>query len=214
MTAVIDRSRPPDILVVVLDCVRHDVLPGGLGRPSFDPALPTLSELYQESFSFPRALTPASWTLPAHAALLTGLYPWESGIGTRELRRLAPDQRTIPELLKPAGYRSACFSANPFINPATGLTQGFDFAAWGNWRGVYLRSGNPQRPPNVISGSDPRESSPKGIRGFQGGVSEWWPQLLSRYPPLLELVSRARSKVRRPGQVPEFFVAPWVETAL
>jgi arylsulfatase A-like enzyme len=66
-----------------------------------------------------------SWTLPAHAALLTGLYDSTHGLVDNGLR-LADEQVTLAEALRGAGYQTAGFYGGPYLHPTFGLGQGFD----------------------------------------------------------------------------------------
>ncbi|MCI4351653.1 MAG: sulfatase-like hydrolase/transferase, partial [Thermoplasmata archaeon] len=60
-----------------MDCVRARDFPGG---PEPVTGMPTVEALAKESVQFPRAVSPAPWTIPSHASLFTGLYPWEHGV--------------------------------------------------------------------------------------------------------------------------------------
>ena len=76
------------------------------------------------------------------ASLFTGLLPSQHGVGMErgEDRKtphaLAPEIETLAELLRDAGYRTAAFVANPWLEPRFGFDQGFElydasFARWG-----------------------------------------------------------------------------------
>lgn len=75
---------------------------------------PHLDALAAEGFRSTDFFVPANVCSPSRAALLTGRYPMRCGIPVarnEEMPKyshygLAPDEITIPELLKPAGYRS------------------------------------------------------------------------------------------------------------
>jgi uncharacterized sulfatase len=125
----------PNILIIVMDCVRaSDFVP--------DPAahyLPHLAELAKQSVRFPRAVSPASWTLPSHASLFTGLYPWEHGVNTMSSLKLSPNIPTIAGYLKKLGYVSASVSSNFLISQEFGLPREFDKIYWGDWWDPYLR---------------------------------------------------------------------------
>ena len=63
----------PNVVIIVLDCVRSSDLPSELADLS---NLPNFRALRKESVAFPHAIAPAPWTIPSHAALK----------GKRELR--------------------------------------------------------------------------------------------------------------------------------
>jgi arylsulfatase A-like enzyme len=108
---------PPDVYVIVLDTVRaHEAaaamrwLTGWAGR---------------EAVVYPRAMSVAPWTLPAHASLFTGYYP--SSHGAHELHQLlGPTPATMAEWFRQGGYRTAAVSANAWVSPEIGLGRGFD----------------------------------------------------------------------------------------
>ncbi len=120
------RSAPapagaPNVLFVVLDTVRTDRLDlMGYERPTF----PYLSEVAREGAVFERAVSPAPWTLPSHASMFTGLYPSAHG-AHHENTFLDEERVTLAEILHRHGWDTAAFSANPWISPSTGMTQGF-----------------------------------------------------------------------------------------
>jgi arylsulfatase A-like enzyme len=79
----------------------------GYGRPT----TPRLDRFARGALVFEEAFSPASWTLPAAATLLTGLHPYSH----RMLHRLKdnaldPAIRTLPEILRDAGWRTAAFT--------------------------------------------------------------------------------------------------------
>ena len=96
----------PNVLVVVLDTVRADHV-SAYGYPR--PTSRFLDQLANDGVLFERAYSTSSWTLPAHASLLTGLLPQEHGA---TVARLEDRTRTLGELLRSHGYRTAAFSAN------------------------------------------------------------------------------------------------------
>ena len=96
----------PNVLIVVLDTIRAD----HLGVHGYSRATsPNIDRIASRSMRFNRAISTSSWTLPAHASLLTGRYPYEHGANQNKF-----DGRfvTLPEVLQKHGYRSAAISAN------------------------------------------------------------------------------------------------------
>jgi len=135
-----DRRRPcdtpPNVVIVVLDCVREDTFFGG-SRAA--PGQLGLEDLRSESWVFPRAVSSAPWTVPSHASLFTGLPAWKHGLHYRCQTRLPPQLSTLGETLQSLGYATASFASNPLVGPITGLDRGFDEVRWGGWHEVYLR---------------------------------------------------------------------------
>jgi arylsulfatase A-like enzyme len=149
-------ERPPDILVVVLDCVRAADFVGG--SPGIS-GLPFSEELRRESVVFPRAISPAPWTIPSHASLFTGQPPWETGCHWKGSIKLRSEFVRLPSVLSAAGYRTMSLSANPVIEPSFGLVDGFQQAAWSGWWEPFLRFAAP-RPPHFL----PRPPNGNGHR--------------------------------------------------
>jgi arylsulfatase A-like enzyme len=111
----------PDVLVIVWDAVRAaDLSVYGYERRT----TPNLEALARRAVVFDGAVSPASWTLPSHAGLVTGRWAnelsadWEVPIdGT------AP---TLGEILQRRGYRTAGFVANThYLNREFGFSRGF-----------------------------------------------------------------------------------------
>ena len=125
-------SRPPDVLVVVMDTVRADHLSAyGYERDTS----PFLSEFSENGVIFADTTSPGSWTWPAHASLFTGLYPWEHGARLsddgKQLTRvltansMRTDVPTLAEQLSAKGYRTVSVSTNHLLSEDLGLTRGF-----------------------------------------------------------------------------------------
>ncbi len=111
----------PNVLLIVLDTVRADRLElNGYHRDTF----PWLKSFAAEGANFTRALSAASWTVPSHASMFTGLYPSAHG-AHHEHRYLDDAQTTLAETLYRHGWTTVALSANPWISKVSGLTQGF-----------------------------------------------------------------------------------------
>ncbi len=115
-------AEPPRNLVLIsLDTLRPDFL-GAYGYER--PTSPTLDALAREGVVFEVAVSPAPWTLPAHASLLTGLYP--SRHGTKgEDQGLAPGVGTLAQWLAEAGFETAAFVNSHYLSDRYGLERGF-----------------------------------------------------------------------------------------
>lgn len=120
-------SAPPHVaidnaIVVLVDTLRADRL-----RP-FNPAsrveLPRVEALAGHADVYMRAFATASWTKPAVASVLTGLYPWEHRALTHDAH--LRDVRTLPEVLGDFGIDTLAISGNGYASPAFGLDRGFE----------------------------------------------------------------------------------------
>jgi arylsulfatase A-like enzyme len=112
----------PDILLITIDTLRADSLePYG----ATDTETPNIARLAGEGVVYEAATTPMPLTRPAHASILTGLYPDQHGVVTNH--RLMPEEVvTLAEMLRETGYQTAGFTGIRFLNKRSGLGQGFD----------------------------------------------------------------------------------------
>ena len=91
----------PHILLVVLDTLRRDHLSTyGYQRAT----APALDDFAARATLFERAISPAQWTLPAHASLFTGRYPAVHQL-TQVGSRLGLQHPTLAEILQTAGWQ-------------------------------------------------------------------------------------------------------------
>ena len=92
-------SLGPSILLVTLDTTRADAIgPNAVGVET-----PSFNAIAAEGLRFTAAFTPVPETLPAHASLMSGLYP--AGTGIHENARYVPGSLPLlaPELAE-RGY--------------------------------------------------------------------------------------------------------------
>lgn len=117
----------PHIVLISVDTLRPDHLGSyGYGRPTS----PSLDRLAEEGALFEVVTSSSSWTLPAHAALFTGLPDSVHG-ADRSSRQLIADRHTLAERLQEAGYRTVGIWSGPLLDPQFGFGQGFE-AYWGH----------------------------------------------------------------------------------
>jgi arylsulfatase A-like enzyme len=92
---------------------------------------PRLDDFASRASLYRRAYATAPWTLPTHASLFTGKYPFEHG--ARTFRQpatrspLAEHHLTLAEALQALGFRTAAFvSNNAYLTEEFQLNQGFE----------------------------------------------------------------------------------------
>ncbi len=111
----------PNVLFIVLDTVRAESLSlYGYKRETSSQ----LKEFAGRGVRFDQARTAAAWTLPSHATMFTGRWPYE--LSTRPDRPLDDTFPTLAEFLRNHGYATAGFAANTyFCSLWYGLGRGF-----------------------------------------------------------------------------------------
>ncbi len=111
----------PNILWIVLDTVRADHLSAyGYSRAT----TPNIDALAKQGTLYTNAMTVAPWTLPSHAAMLTGLFPSTNG-ADGAWPWLDDSFTTLPEVLKDRGYLTYGFSNNDNFGAMSNEQQGF-----------------------------------------------------------------------------------------
>jgi arylsulfatase A-like enzyme/Tfp pilus assembly protein PilF len=116
------RSPDQNVLLVTIDTLRADAL-GSYGGAAATPALDALAA---RGVRFDFAHAHAVVTLPSHASILTGLYPYQHGIRDNSGYRLASDTATVAAALKRAGFATAAVVGAFPLDARFGLTTGFD----------------------------------------------------------------------------------------
>jgi arylsulfatase A-like enzyme len=123
----VGAGERPNLVIVVIDALRADHL-GAYGYER--PATPFLDELAERSVVVETTIAQSSWTKASIASMFTSLLPSQHRVlEEAPSNRLAPSLVSLPEVLQAAGYRTAWFSENSHIGPATGFDQGFDEGA-------------------------------------------------------------------------------------
>ncbi len=118
-------SRPPNVVLVLLDTFRAD----RVGRIHLGTSMtPRLDALAAESVVFERAFSHAPWTLPSVASIFTSRAPGDHGAGGRlgSFTMLGPEAVTLAETLAAAGIRTHAITNVLFMGPRFGTMQGFE----------------------------------------------------------------------------------------
>jgi len=111
-----------NVLLVTIDTLRGDAL-SSYGGPARTPNIDALAAAGVR-FSFAHAQ--AVVTLPSHASILTGTYPFEHGYRENSGYRLKPGMPTLATILKERGFTTGAFVAAFPLDARFGLTPGFD----------------------------------------------------------------------------------------
>ncbi len=202
----------PNFLVIVLDAVRASDFPGGTSPV---PGMECLERLMQECWLFPSAVSPDTWTIPSHASLITGMYPWEHGTHGFGSLRVDPSIPRVGQYLQALGYHTLLLSSNGFLNDEFGFTPGFDYAAWGGWWEHRFRI--PSTRPSYEFAKGQLQSAGKtasrmdALRLATGSPLQSVTHLLDRFPPVMDLTGLAITKVFSPQVARTMSSCPWVE---
>jgi arylsulfatase A-like enzyme len=140
-TVAVSRAAPqsepralPNIVLISLDTLRADRLScyGAKRRTKNIDALAARGVLFANAFS------PTGWTLPAHAAMLSGRYPSSIARNPND-RRLFKKAPLLAAMLRDAGYTTAAFTGGIYLSATTGVKNGFD-TFQDKWPGDVLRA--------------------------------------------------------------------------
>lgn len=114
--------QAPNVVLVIIDTLRADHLSAyGYDRPTS----PHIQRLAKQGVLFDTAIAAASWTLPSHASMMTGVYAHVHHADTFG-GQLPANLTTLASVMEKNGYRTAAFSANIyFFNRQRGFGRGF-----------------------------------------------------------------------------------------
>lgn len=116
-------SARPDVVVITLDTVRADRL-GSYGHATAQTD--ALDGLASSGIRFARAYSVLPLTIPAHATLFTGLFPFHHHVRDNGAGVLAESFSTMAELFQAQGYATAGSAAAFVTTRQWGLSQGFE----------------------------------------------------------------------------------------
>ncbi len=111
--------KKPNVLFIVIDCMREDVFSGLDSKSGY------FRRLIKNSYYFPNTMTVATCTTPSFGSILTGKYPFENGLNGVLNKKLAGNVKTLPEIFRSRGYSTMAFVTGPLVKE-TGISKGFD----------------------------------------------------------------------------------------
>jgi arylsulfatase A-like enzyme/Flp pilus assembly protein TadD len=112
-----------DVLLITIDTLRADAV-GFAGNAK--ASTPTLDRLAAAGRVYTDAHAHNVVTLPSHANILTGMYPWQHGVRDNSGFVLPESAPTLAARLKEAGYATAAFVGAYPLEAGFGLNRGFD----------------------------------------------------------------------------------------
>jgi arylsulfatase A-like enzyme/Flp pilus assembly protein TadD len=107
---------------VTFDTTRADHL-GSLGWPQAHT--PVLDGLAKNGVLFEQCIAAAPITLPSHASILTGLYPYHHGARNNGTHHVPAEVPTLAETLQRAGFETGAVVSAVVLDSRFGLDQGF-----------------------------------------------------------------------------------------
>ena len=110
------------IVLVSIDALRADHLPVYGYKKLETPAIDALGA---DGVIFDRAYSHAPLTLPAHAALLSGRLPFETGVRGQAGFLVNDGERMLAEILEDRGYATGAVVSSFALRKETGIGQGF-----------------------------------------------------------------------------------------
>lgn len=116
-------DRLPNIILISLDTLQRDPVPPFGKR---DLSLPSLRGLFRDSIAFTHMVSTSSWTLPAHASLLTGKIPLDHGAVIERNSRIFADVPLYSHVLRRLGYVNVGFTDGVLVGREFGFARGFD----------------------------------------------------------------------------------------
>lgn len=112
-----------NVILITIDTLRADAL-GFMGNDAVET--PVLDQLAAKGRVFTNAHAHNVVTLPSHANMLTGLYPYQHGVRDNSGFRLPDHVPTLATRLKAKGFATAAFVAAYPLDALYGLGRGFD----------------------------------------------------------------------------------------
>jgi arylsulfatase A-like enzyme len=156
-------DQPTNVLLISLDTTRADHL-GAYGRA--DVETPHIDSVADAGVLFEQCTSPAPLTVPSHASLMTGTYPFVHGVRDNGNYRLPDESLTLAEVLSKNGYSTGAQVGVFVLNRSSGLAQGFD---------TFLDTSDPR----AANGGDEvvplskRESNELRANAVADGAVEW-----------------------------------------
>lgn len=207
-SAIGTRVNQPNVVIVVLDCVRASDFPPPLAPGHVNDQF--IASLFRESTSFSRAVAPACWTLPSHASILTGLYPWDHRVHGKGAATLPDEITPISQELQMLGYRTQFLSGNPILQDETGFHRGFEDTQIAEfWEPLVRFAAIDESHLELLRSRKRIESL---LRGPLGRVQATLAasELLAHFPLVLDLRNRVLYKLTD-SRGHEGLTSPWIE---
>ena len=107
-----------NLILISLDTVRADI--------GYSGKFKTIERLRKKSVTFLNTVSSSPLTPVSHATVLTGLQPYNHGIRHLFKEKLNKKVKTLAQILKQRGYKTAAIVSCPGMNKWYGFSKGFD----------------------------------------------------------------------------------------
>jgi arylsulfatase A-like enzyme len=122
IVAPVTGPRPPNVVYISIDTLRADRMSMyGHDRPT-SPNLERWAAV--RGAVFENAVVQASWTLPSHVSMLTGVDAFSHGVNHNNPAPAGLE--LVSESLRRANYRTLAVTGGGYVHPHYNLAQGFD----------------------------------------------------------------------------------------
>jgi arylsulfatase A-like enzyme/Flp pilus assembly protein TadD len=179
-------SGPPNLILITLDTTRADSL-GAYGQRR--ATSPHFDRMAGQGVLFDQASTVIPETLPSHATILTGKWPYSHGVRANAGYVLSERNETLAEHLKKQGYATGVEIAAPVLRKETQITQGFDQYRGAESANVKLKEirtrGDPTKTlkREMRIGSDITERGIRFVRANRGRKFFLWLHYFDAHSP-------------------------------
>lgn len=117
------KEKRPNVVLIVIDTLRNDRMSyNGYQRN----LTPNLAKLAKDSIVYKNAISQASWTIPAIAAIMSSQYPSIMGYTSGEPYVLDPKILTLAEIFHESNYKTKAIVSHIYASSRLGFDQGFD----------------------------------------------------------------------------------------
>ncbi|NNE08372.1 MAG: sulfatase-like hydrolase/transferase [Gemmatimonadetes bacterium] len=118
-----EGDRPLSVVLISIDTIRPSRI-GCYGNDAIET--PHIDDLAARGVRFTNCMASAPLTLPSHATILTGQYPFRHRVRNNGRYVLGDERESMAEILKRKEYETAAFVGAFPLAAKFGLAQGFD----------------------------------------------------------------------------------------
>lgn len=115
------KNQIRHVILITVDTLRADVLSCYNHQSA---STPNIDQLASDGILFTKAISPAPWTLPSIASIMTGLSP-SVHMATSLSSKLPDNLPTLAEYMRDAGYFTVAIGSNDMLKSRSNISQGF-----------------------------------------------------------------------------------------